>query len=590
MTPIAQFVGHGANARSSVRTERVLAVGRAFLTVTALVAIYLDPNEPTRLQSTTYGVLLSYATYSLIVLALVNAATRMNEWQALTLHGLDMLWTSVLTVVSEGPVSPFFLFFLFVVLAAAYRWQFRETLGTAVITVTVYLLETALAAAGPWHATWLQAIAFDLNSTILRVAYLLLTGALLGYIAQQEKESRRELAAIAGAARQPHISLGLGGSVASLSRAMQTTFGAAAVVFVVREVESGRVLRFQLDRDAAHAGSNIRRMELTAEHGKAWLFPDVGRAWHGTIAPGAGRDTILRSTEPDAWRLTRTRGILPEVLGSPGAYTAVSAVNLGLAGEWQARIYLYDPAEAGGIERRLHFMEDLAEHLTPGLTNVFLLRRLRARAGAAERTRVARELHDGSIQALFGIEMKIEAIRRESQGQPPDVDAELADIQQMIRGEVHSLRELMQALRPIELESPEQLQDLLAALIERFRRDTGISARFLASDEPLVLPPDRALELVRIVQEALVNVRKHSHAMNVLVRITVKAGEPAELVIEDDGRGFGFDGRLSAWELDEQRLGPAIIKERARLAGANLVIDSTPGAGSRLELTFPSEA
>ncbi len=590
MTPLARLFGHGTNARSAVRTERVLAVGRAFLTVTALVAIYLDPNEPTRLQSTTYGVLLGYATYSLIVLALVNAATRMSEWQALTLHGLDMLWTSVLTAVSEGPVSPFFLFFLFVVLAAAYRWQFRETVGTAVITVTVYLLETALAAAGPWHATWLQAIAFDLNSTILRVAYLLLTGALLGYIAQQEKESRRELAAIAGAARQPHISLGLGGSVASMARAMRATFGASAVVVVVREAESARVLRFQLDGEDAAARGTMRRTELNAEQGKAWLFPDIGRAWHAAIVRRPGHDTILRSTEPDAWRLTRTRGGLPEALVFLGPYASVSAVNMGLAGEWQARVYLYDPSDSGGIERRLHFMEDLAEHMTPGLTNVFLLRRLRARAGAAERARVARELHDGSIQALFGIEMKIEAIRRESQGQPAGIDAELADIQQMIRREVHGLRELMQALRPIELESSEQLQDLLAALVERFRRDTGISARFLASEERLALSPERALELVRIVQEALVNVRKHSHAANVLVRLAVKDGESAALVIEDDGRGFDFDARLSARELDEQRLGPAIIKERARLAGAELVIDSTPGTGSRLELTFVPEA
>jgi signal transduction histidine kinase len=90
---------------------------------------------------------------------------------------------------------------------------------------------------------------------------------------------------------------------------------------------------------------------------------------------------------------------------------------------------------------------------------------------------------------------------------------------------------------------------------------------------------------VRIVQEALVNVRKHSQARNVLVRLTAN-GSSGTLVVEDDGRGFGFDGRLSARELDERRVGPAIIKERARIADIVLAVESTLGGGARVELTF----
>ena len=262
---------------------------------------------------------------------------------------------------------------------------------------------------------------------------------------------------------------------------------------------------------------------------------------------------------------------------------------MGLPNEWHARAYLFDVVERGGIERRLHFLEELAEHVTPGLTNVFLLRRLRARAGAAERARVARELHDGAIQALFGIEMKIEAMRRESPGTSSKVESELGEIQGLLRREVLALRELMQALRPPELDSSEQLPDVLAGLVERFRRDTGISARFISSGERVPLSPAKALEIIRIVQEALVNVRKHSQARNVLVRLSGDRGR-SSLVIEDDGCGFDFAGRLSARELDERRAGPAIIKERARIAGAELAVDSTPGIGSRVELTFSEEA
>jgi signal transduction histidine kinase len=537
----------------------------------------------------TYGVLLAYAVYSLAVLTYVNSTARLTTTHGQVLHGLDILWTSALTFVSEGPVSPFFLFFLFVVLAAAYRWGFRGTAGTAAITVVVFLIETAVAATSPWNARWSASIEFELNRTILRVAYLLLTGVLLGYLAEQEKLSRAELAAIASAARQPHVNLGLGGSMAAVARSLMSTFGAAAVSIVVRDHETRRTLLWQLDRESGSNSTPIRRQELNPQQASAWLFEDCGRAWHAAPGDQIGGVTSVRVTEPDIWRLKRAQCDLPTALVTTRPARTITAVNMGLANEWHARAYLFDIRGRRGLERQLHFLEELAEHVTPALTNVFLFRRLRARAGAAERARVARELHDGAIQAIIGIEMKIEAMRREAPRPPTEIGRELAEIQDLLRREVLALRELMRALRPTELDSSEQLPDVLAGLVERFRRDTGISARFIGTGIQISLPTAKAVEIVRIVQEALVNVRKHSHARNVLVRLSGNRGI-YRLVVEDDGRGFDFEGRLSNRELDERRVGPAIIKERARIAGAELAVDSTPGAGARVELTFPEEA
>jgi signal transduction histidine kinase len=589
MTRDLRPTGYRPTGRPAARTERVLAVGRAFLTVTALIAIYLDPTEPTRLQAVTYAVLLGYAVYSLSVFVYVNGTARLTPTHGRVLHSLDILWTSALTFVSEGPVSPFFLFFLFVVLAAANRWGFRETAGTAVITVAVFLIETAVAAAGPWNATWFASIEFELNRTILRVAYLLLTGVLLGYLAEQQKRSREELAAVATAARQPHVNLGLGGSVTAIARALRSTFNASSVSIVVRDHDTRRTVLWELDGTAEQTQSpGARRSELTGPQQAVWLFDDWGCTWHAALEGNGSGEASLRVTEPETWRLSRRRAHLPAGFLTAHAFRTVTAVNLGLPNEWQARAYLFDAQSRGGLERQLHFLEEVAEHATPGLTNVFLLRRLRARAGAAERARVARERHDGAIQSLYGIEMKIEAIRREAQGRATASDSDLADIQSLLRREVLSLRELMQALRPTELDSSEQLPDVLAALVERFRRDTGISARFIAAAGRMSLPSSRAVEIVRIVQEALVNVRKHSHARNVLVRLTADNGT-CSLVVEDDGLGFDFEGRLSGRELDERRVGPAIIKERARIAEMSLAVDSTPGAGARIELTFSEE-
>jgi signal transduction histidine kinase len=475
MLPNSFVASYRSTGRTPARTERVLAVGRAFLTVTGLIAIYLDPTEPARLRGVTYGVLFSYALYSLAVLVYVNGTARLTPTHGQVLHGLDILWTSALTFVSEGPVSPFFLFFLFVVLAAANRWGFRGTAGTAVITVAVFLIETAIAAAGPWNASWSASIDFELNRTILRVAYLLLTGVLLGYLAEQEKHSRTELAAFAAAARQPHVNLGLGGSVAAIARALMSVFNAASVSIVVRDHDTRRTVLWQLDRSSDETQPpRARRSELTAPQQAVWFFEDCGRTWHAAPERNGGAVSV-RVTEPDTWRLSRDRVDLPAGFLAARSSKTVTAVNLGLPNEWQARAYLFDVHDRGGLERRLHFLEELAEHVTPGLTNVFLLRRLRARAGAAERARVARELHDGAIQALYGIEMKIEAIRRESHGTPPATNSELAGIQELLRREVLALRELMQALRPTELDSSEQLPDVLATRSRAGRAAGGTS-------------------------------------------------------------------------------------------------------------------
>ena len=579
--------GQPVDTRRVTRLERVLSVGRAFLTVSALTAIYLDPTQPARLAMVTYGVLAAYAIYSVLILVYVHRTPRLNVVHGQLLHAFDVVWTAALTVVSEGPVSPFFLFFLFVVLSAAYRWGFIGTIVTTCVIVVVFLTETLVAVAGPWRHTWLTTVDFELNETILRVAYLLLTGFLLGYLAEQEKQSRAELSAIADLTRQPRVELGLGGSVVAVGRALLRTFDATHVHFVLQDYETAQVSLWRLDRRGAGDNLDAPRAEMDAEDQRAWLFADPGRVWCAEKrTPGA--QLAVRVVDPGAWALRHGWVELPDAVAEVVSFTRVVVANFGMQDQWRGRVYLFDPTPSAYTDQSVHFLDALADYITPALTNVFLLGRLGARATAEERARVARELHDGAIQTLFGIEMKVEALKRSSVTSP-QFREDLEQIQESLRREVLALRELMQALRPIPLDTGDQLPEVLASIVERFRRDTGLPARFVFTGGRVVITPTTAIEVVRIVQEALVNVRKHSNARNVLVRLT--GGESTcMLVIEDDGTGFDFEGRLTREELDRRRLGPLIIKERARIAGAQMVIDSSRGSGARIELTLPTGA
>src|ERR1700704_5455934 len=247
--------------RPAARLERVLAIGRAFLTVSGLVAIYVDPTQPARLAELTYAVLFGYALYSLIVLAFVHRATRLAPRDGEILHGIDILWTALLTFVSSGPVSPFFLFFLFVVLAAAYRWGLRGTILTTAVSIGLLFIETAIA--GAWDPQWFPWTDLRTNRTILRVAYFLFTGFLVGYLAEQEKESRGESAAVADAARRPRVDLGLGGSVIAVARDLLNIFGASAIDFVIQDYETRRTMLWRVDAsDGETASKRALHMEL----------------------------------------------------------------------------------------------------------------------------------------------------------------------------------------------------------------------------------------------------------------------------------------------------------------------------------------
>jgi signal transduction histidine kinase len=226
----------------------------------------------------------------------------------------------------------------------------------------------------------------------------------------------------------------------------------------------------------------------------------------------------------------------------------------------------------------------MVRQVGPAIYNVYLLRRLRKRAGALERSRLARELHDGAVQSLIGVEMQVDVLRRSYPLAEP-LGGELERIQELLREEVLKLRDLMQQMKSADVDA-RRLPGFLQDAVERFQRETGIVARFVRDDEELVLPQPVCRELARIAQEALVNVRKHSGAQEVLVELLATQGK-WKLIIEDDGAGFPFEGRVSEAELDSTHKGPAIIAERVRLIQGELTIESRPGRGARVEVSVP---
>jgi signal transduction histidine kinase len=241
---------------------------------------------------------------------------------------------------------------------------------------------------------------------------------------------------------------------------------------------------------------------------------------------------------------------------------------------------LIDPTARPSGEKRLRFLQNVISHVSPVLHNVYLLRRLRLRAGAIERARVARELHDSVIQALIGVEMQIDVTRR-SAGVTGGLAERLGHIQDLLREEILNVRDLMDHLRARPTDT-KHLLERLTELSDRFQRETGIEARFRSDAGRAELHPDLCHELTRVVQEALTNVRRHSGASEVSINLAVDDWA-WKLIIVDNGKGFGWEGSASHAELAAGRLGPRTIRERVEAIGGKLQVRSGP-RGARLEI------
>lgn len=204
----------------------------------------------------------------------------------------------------------------------------------------------------------------------------------------------------------------------------------------------------------------------------------------------------------------------------------------------------------------------------------------------SSRTQIAHELHDNIIQTLVSAELRFEALGRGQSGRLDvgELDAAIAVLHEGIA----DLQDLMERLRPRDVD-PSHLLEALASVVQRFRRDSGIDAQLLADPVEPTITPETCRQLLRIVQEGLTNVRRHSGAQHVIVRLRSEPGV-WRLSIDDDGRGFPFEGLWSLGALDLERRGPLVIKERVHDIGADLFVESHPGRGARVEIILPKPA
>ena len=284
-----------------------------------------------------------------------------------------------------------------------------------------------------------------------------------------------------------------------------------------------------------------------------------------------GREKVSKESIPSA------------VSRSFGGYATVISASVELGDEWQGRFVMYDPSVEQANGTALDLLKKFSQNAARSIHAAHLCLRASRETAGEERAHLARELHDGTIQSLLGVELRLEGVKRRADF-PPGIKENIDELQDIIRREAKSLRNLVNDSRRKALR-PERLLEFLSDLLERFQRDSGVVTRFFADLDNDPMPPRICHEIARMAEEGITNVRRHSKASALTVRIGC-VGNNWVLVMVDDGIGFEFRGVWSLEKLMTAGVGPRVMKERVYSMHGNLMIESTP-TGARIEISIP---
>jgi ligand-binding sensor domain-containing protein/signal transduction histidine kinase len=380
------------------------------------------------------------------------------------------------------------------------------------------------------------------------------------------------------------------------------TQGGRAVA-IGRAIESVEEVRFTWPNNFFEFGFVALNYHQPEKNQYAYKLEGFDRDWNAvgarrfgryTNLPGGKYDLRIKAANNDG--IWNEEGMSVKITVVPPFWATwwfrggvLLVVVAGAAAGYQLRVR--------GVEARSRELEELVAHRTEALSRAnrllkqeiaerkraeeALAQRAAEAAVAAERSRLARELHDAVTQLLFSARLIAEALPEIWENDQDEGRELLEEIRRLSRGALAEMRTLLLELRPAAL-TEISLGELLGQLAEGAAGRSDVSITVREDGEP-ALPRDVHVALYRIAQEALNNIIKHARASCVTINLRcITCVEPEDgqqqvtLTVRDDGCGFDPD------RVSPDHLGLGIIRERAERIGAELGIESELGRGTEV--------
>lgn len=410
-------------------------------------------------------------------------------------------------------------------------------------------------------------------------------GAFTLAVVRDATESRRrdeELRALLGTSRRQ-------------AEQLEALHAASLLIVGLHDIEA--VLQTVVETARAVVGARYGALAVFDDDGRILRFYTAGlsdeqRAALGELPKGRGLLGALL-TEDGAVRVDHIGADARSVGFPPGhpPMTTFLGAPIRARGVILGNLYLTDRLEGDRSipfdERDAQVLELIAAHAAVAVENARLYGAARELATVSERKRIARELHDSLAQVLGYVRLQAGLARGGLEA--GDAGRAREAIERIDEAAVEAYADVREAILGLRshMADARDLSGLLASYLDRYRLQSGIDAvlEVEAAARELAVAPGAEAQLLRIVQEALSNVRKHAAARRVVVRLArgaMPTGATLRAEVVDDGRGFD-----AAQTPSGIRFGLASMRERAELAGGRLEIRSAPGNGTAVRVELP---
>jgi signal transduction histidine kinase len=526
---------------------RIIALGRLLLACLFLFGIWLEFDRSAHAPYRSIILAVAYLFFSGAILLSTWNDWWMDARLAGPAHALDIGMFTLLIVLTQGYTSPFFTFFLFLLMSAAVRWGWRATALTAVLVLVMYLLAGSLVVTA--------AEKFDLQRFLVRTGHLVILSLILIWFAIQWRtrfSSRQEELLEDLSLDQPPVEASLRASMA----AVQAGTGA----FVWHPQDSAKVIA-HVQRHGDFAELALQKPAVDVAKGLAPFLYDLRKD---------------RGLQRDSSRsLVRLR---PTALVSREAADALH-LSQGLAipvtaGSGDGALFLEDVVSLS--TDHLDLANQLKILVTAHMQRDALVRGAEESAAARSRLSLARDLHDSVVQFLAGAAFRLEAMRR-AEASGGDVGVELDALKQLMLQEQGELRSFVAALRSGSRIAVDELAKDLRLLADRLSKQWDVSCAFSAQPGTAMVPTRLHLDAQQLVREAVANAVRHAKAKSIKIRL---AANEDELMLEFLNDGAPYPKRANGGRM------PQSLRERVEEAGGAL--DLSRGMGvTKVSIVLP---
>lgn len=555
------------------QVEHLIATGRLVLAVFFLIAVWMDPSEPFRYATLTYDLLVCYLIYSFVLLgAFTWQKDNIRDHLLVITHSVDLLVFSLLMFFTEGPNSPFFVFFIFFLVCATLRWQWRGTLWSAVAALFIVIVLSL------YPDNLLHDHNFEMNRFIIRIAHLAVIATMLGFLGAYQQSINNVHTMLA---EWPYT---VSDELQTITKEM---LGHAATILGAPRI----LLAWEADEEPwLHLVLWTKQgCQYSREH------PDA----YGTLVAkqlvGTGTNFFCRDlANPQSQVVHNAPVCLQGSQGSPlhkklQERFAINTVLVSrLKGEKNSGyLMVLDKKTMTGDDLALCGI--VAHEMTARFDNCFLVKQLQQTATSDAQVRLARDLHDGLLQSLTGVALQLESARQLIETEPQTARQCIHEIQQLLAAEQRELRLHITELRPY-LPDRQQVEDFdladrLEKLTEQIRLQWDLAVDITLHLPVPLLTRSMAREIYFIVNESLINAVRHAGASCVRAELSFDL-DRVRITVIDDGHGFPFRGLYELDTLLATKLGPMTLKERIFALEGTLSIDSQE-TGAHLDITLP---